>query len=255
MNVAPEAERNFARYLNNYVELPFEREMEKYRRLRISEVVSGLGELSSFDVLDVGIGLEPVSRHLAGRPKSLTLVEPIAALLENDRNRHIGDESAHFAGTIENFPRTMVPESGFGLVLLSSVLHEAPSPSKMLESVRSVMKTNGFLVVVVPNRYSIHRILGVQLGVLESLDAPTTTEILMEQNAAYSRETLSSLLRSSGFREMKSFTHFLKPFTHSQLQSALENQLISSIDLESCARLGTLMEDFGSEIISISSKI
>lgn len=248
-------EKNFEDYLDEFLNLPFEREMEKFRRLKIREVVSLLGDLNGLHVLDVGIGLQPVSRALNGEPKSLTLVEPILSLLDRDRREFPDSQAVRFGGVVEDFPSAMIPEGGFGLSLLSSVLHEASDPLRMLNSVWSVMEPQAVLIVVVPNRHSIHRVLGVHLGMLDSLTSQTRTETLMQQRHAFSRETLRSMLDECGFQEEASYTHFLKPFTHLQMQSALDAGLISSEDLKVCARLGNVMEEFGSEIISVSRKL
>lgn len=247
-------QRDFSSYLENYLALPFEREMERYRSLRLRELVAELGGIDFLNVLDVGIGVSPVSRALDGIPKTLTLVEPIQEFLDIDRERHPLDTAERFVGTVEKLPTALVPEDGFDLVLLSSVLHEASDPRTMLNSVWSLMCNGGLLIVVVPNRYSVHRILGVHLGIQESIESASPTEELMEQSAAYSRESLRELLSSCGFVENFSFTHFLKPFTHAQLYQALQTEIITADDLDACARLGRLTDEFGSEIISVSRK-
>ena len=248
-------QRDFSSYLENYLALPFEREMERYRSLRLRELVAELGGIDFLNVLDVGIGVSPVSRSLEGIPKTLTLVEPIQELLDIDRERHPLDAAERFVGTVENLPRALVPAGGFDLVLLSSVLHEAADSRTMLDSVWSVMHRGGLLVVVVPNRYSVHRILGVHLGIQDSIDSASPTEELMEQSTAYSRESLHELLSTSGFVEHSSFTHFLKPFAHAQLHQAIQTEIITADDLDACARLGRLTDEFGSEIISVSRKV
>jgi len=247
-------ERNFEDYLPKLLQLPFERQMEKYRRLKISEVVAGLGPLEQFRILDVGIGLHPVSRCLRGLPQSLVLVDPIESLIQEDQRRFPDSSCEYFNGTVENFPSAMVPDDGFNLVLLSSVLHEASDGSAMLQALKSIMSPEGILLVVVPNRFSIHRILGVHMGLLGSLEDRTVTENLMVQSPAYSQESLQELLDQSGFREFESVTHFFKPLTHQQFQTAIDSNQISPHDLDSYSRLGDLLDGFGAEIVSLAKR-
>jgi hypothetical protein len=142
----------------------------------------------------------------------------------------------------------------FDLVILSGVLHEMLNTREELSSIYSRLSCNGRLFIVTPNNQSIHRLLGVFLGILENTSTLTSTEIMMQQHSNYSLDSLKGLLKESGFTVDLALTNFLKPHTHKQMQTWVDEGLLTEAKLQSLYELSEAFEPYNSEMFILARK-
>ena len=242
-------DRDLNAYLNEYYLLPFERSAEKYRR---KAVLKALREIQPQSLVEVGCGQDSIFNHLDSSILG-TIVEPIESLTTGqDLGRRL--------------PKVKVINSLFEVVqvgaieqaevvLLSSILHEVNDATLLIETSSRFLQSDGAIVLVVPNAWSIHRFVGERKNIITNLDDHSDTQRKMQQQQpAYSPESLTIFLDKCGFYIESLKTFFPKLSSHSQMQQFLDSKLLDDGFLDRLYDLSEYLEPTGSEIIAIARR-
>ena len=131
---------------------------------------------------------------------------------------------------------------------MSSLLHEVPDPSALLQAVRCLATPSTTVHINVPNVYSFHRLLALEMGLIRSLFEPSATELRFQRHTRFDRESLLKVVADNGFRVLHFETYLVKPFTHDQMDALLRHGII---DLKTLAALGAMtkyLPDMGCEM-------
>lgn len=190
-------------------------------------------------VLEVGCGTD----LLAARTGEISLevdrwqiVEPSQeyadrAAVQLQHDVRFGVTTGYLESSVDRL-REAAP-SGYQAVLLSSVLHETTDPMSLLKAARSLMSNDAWLLVNVPNALSMHRLLAVEMGLIEKPSAVSERNTLLGQSVVYDAVTLRQLLLDTGF-EPKHFEGYMMKFlTNAQMQALAETigpELIPGLD-------------------------
>jgi SAM-dependent methyltransferase len=255
MSVGPEAQksRDHNEYFGNFVSLPFERILEKFRQKKSIEILNKLIKSEVTNILEIGPGYNALSAEIFPGSKK-TMLEPSTILYAQNVSKFESDPTTTILQMDLNSFSKSVPTEKFDLVILSGVLHEMLNPREELISIHSCLKRNGILFIVTPNNQSIHRLLGVFLGILENTSALTSTEIMMQQHSNYSLDSLQGLLKELDFMIDLAITSFLKPHTHKQMQTWVDEGLLTESKLQSLYELSEIFEPYNSEIFILARK-
>ncbi len=243
--------RNLEQYLESYESLPFEVIQEHFRRKSLIEFLL----LSNFSTAtEIGCGRSSLFEHWLPSGRAQTL-EPISALLDEAKTKMVGNSIWFgFESRVEDALKLDTLQLS-DVTIVSSLLHEVEDPKKLLASVTAITNPGGLIVVIVTNKHSLHRILGVHLGLLTSLDEKTNTEIHMQQSrGAYSRNELVDEIVSANLEVIQVKTIFPKLFSHRQMSDLLEKKVISSEFLETMDALAPELQDFGSELFVVAKR-
>jgi hypothetical protein len=243
--------RDLVRYLDTYSDLPFEAIQEDFRRRSLIDFLT----LEEFSIAtEVGCGRSSLFEHWFPSNLAQTL-EPIPDLLDGVR-RKMADRS-----TWRGFDSRVEDSSKFAhlvqadVTVVSSLLHEVEKPNEFLQAVRNITKPGGLIVIIVTNKNSLHRILGVHLGLLNSLDQKTSTEIHMQQShGAYSIAELEIELQKANLDVLHSGTIFPKLFSHKQMSDLIAQNVIDPNFLETMNALSSNLQGFGSEILAVARR-
>lgn len=242
----PDHERDLSSYAARYAALPFEATQVAFRRRVVLEV---LEEFRATRVLEVGCGLEPLAPH-APSFESWTIVEPAApfaaaaqaACADDARVRVVVD-------TVEGALATRALVRGdHDLVILSSLLHEVPSPLEVLRGVHSLCTAQTVVHCNVPNATSLHRELAVAMGLIARVDALSPQQVSLQQGRIFDARSLAELATTAGFSVIGTGGYFLKPFTHAQMAALVSGGTIDRPMLEGLHALGRKFPDLASEI-------
>jgi 2-polyprenyl-3-methyl-5-hydroxy-6-metoxy-1,4-benzoquinol methylase len=162
-------------------------------------------------VLELGYGDGLVTDALARSGCDLTVIEGSSVLADAARRKHptVICELTLF----EDF-RTDRP---FDLIIASHVLEHVEEPVAILKNIFSWLRDDGKLIVVVPNRNSIHRQLAVAMGLQPRLDSLSNRDSMVGHQRVYSFLTLESDLNSAGMRAVDSTGYFLKVLPNSMM--------------------------------------
>jgi SAM-dependent methyltransferase len=236
--------RDIESYSRSYRELPFEATQSAYRRRVVLQQVA---EFRPASLLEVGCGLRPLFTDLAPAIR-VAVVEPSAEFASNARELAAGREGLKVVESfLEQAPAQLHP-GGFDFIVLSSLLHEVDEPQQLLQALRPQCHTSSVVHVNVPNAHSLHRLLAVEMGLIEDPFELSSTQKQMQQHSTFDLDSLAALLRQQGFEVQSNGSYFIKPFTHAQMQDLCDRGFLTEAHLEGLFRLSRRMPEFGSEI-------
>lgn len=245
------SQRNLSAYLDSYRDLPFEAIQETYRRKSLIEF---LDEADFSIATEIGCGRSSLFEYWSPTQLAQT-IEPLAPLLDNVNGRTLpGAQWNGFNCRAEEAAKNPLIAKA-DITILSGILHEVENPQELLSSIREITKPGGLVVVIVTNKLSLHRILGVHRGILESLDSKTQTELKMQQrHGAYSHDELSLELTEAKLNLIQMRSIFPKLFAHEQMSRLLESKQISMEFLDVMGGLSSELTEFGSELFAIARR-
>lgn len=202
MTLTPAALDDYARtyYLSDEIaDIDIE---ERAQRLSAPRVAAAVGDARR--VLDMGYGTGEMAAELLGRGLAAEVVEGSPLLADRARAEHPG-LVVHRA-MFEDFD----PGPVYDAVLALHVMEHVDAPRDLMARVRGWLAPGGALVVVVPNRHSLHRRLAVLMGIQGELDDLSPRDHLVGHRRVYGLDTLGEDLRAAGFVVEEEFGFTLK---------------------------------------------
>lgn len=211
MKLTPEALDDFATtyYLNEDVRDIYIEELQQ--RLSLPRVLQSLGDASR--VLEMGFGTGLITGALLDRGIRAEVVEGSPTLRDMALTRHGDQELVVHLAMFEEFE----PADPYDAVLALHVLEHVDDPQAMLRRVSSWLAPGGSLVVVTPNRQSIHRNLAVRMGLQQEVDDLSARDRLVGHQRVYGLDTLREELQRGGFEVDDEFGYFLKTLPNSMM--------------------------------------
>lgn len=141
------------------------------------------------------------------------------------------------------------PTDKYDTIVMAHVLEHVNNPVEVLERARGWLKPGGRIIAVVPNADSLHRRLGVKLGMLEREAQLNDQDIEIGHRRVYTREDLDRDMKTAGLNTIAKGGVFLKLLANSQMLSFEDDKLI-----EGMFELGKDFPQLCSEIYSVSVK-
>ncbi|WP_462137814.1 class I SAM-dependent methyltransferase [Candidatus Mycalebacterium sp.] len=226
-------------YLNNH---GFEKEMVEYRRRNLLEI---LAKYAPKKILEVGCGTESLAVHYENFT-DFTIVEPIKDFLSIARER-LGDKVCYINKKIEDAMEDL-KKKDFDFIVVSSLIHELKNPETVFETVREIASSETVVHINTPNANSIHRLLGVKMGLLKNTGEMSDLARKFQRSREYEMSDLVSLAQAHGFQTLDKGSYFLKPLSHGQMRDLLESGKISKKFLDGVYKISNLLPENGSEI-------
>lgn len=164
------------------------------------------------DVLEVGCGTGEMTGELLEVSRSLCVAEPTS--------RFSGIVRAKYGARIrmfECFVDQIEEDLKFDVIVLSSLLQHVPEPVTLLGEVKRFMRDDTVVVATVPNMTSLHRRVGVKMGVLDDIYGDTDRNIMFQQPGKFDKDRFVQLFSSCGYEIVESFGYMLKPFSSDQM--------------------------------------
>ena len=236
--------RDLDKYQSDYVNLAFEPHQVRYRK---RTTVKSLRRHHARRILEVGCGLDPIFMHYTDF-ETLDIIEPTKAFFQAAEQAAKGVANVRLhAGTLETEAHKLT-DPGFDFILVSSLLHEVENPRELLSLARSLCGERTIVHLVVPNARSLHRLLAVEMGLIDSIFTRSMNQQTMQQHGTFDLQSLSDLIESCDLSVVESGTFFIKPFAHAQMAELLEQGFLTSQMLEGLYLLTKYLPEFGSEI-------
>lgn len=219
--------------------------MEVFRHKRLTELLLNLSsELQIKRVLEIGPGLNPTC-HALNPNWEVTYLEPLDFFFQDLKKRLMPNSLINIHPySIENANKIQFQHK-FDLIVMSSVFHELHDAGKALGNLTKLLTIEGFLVIIVPNRDSLHR---VELSISKGTEVLSDTEIKMQQWRSFSPSSLSSFLEKSGFVTKTIFTSFVKPFHHAKMHEMVEEGILNISSLNKLYEISSSFDPYCSEI-------
>jgi 2-polyprenyl-3-methyl-5-hydroxy-6-metoxy-1,4-benzoquinol methylase len=161
--------------------------------------------------LELGYGDGLVTEALANSNCVLTLIEGAKTLVDIAKLKHPNIDC------IETLFEEYRPNKRYDVILASHVLEHVDNPEGLLQLMATWLTDIGKIIVVVPNRNSIHRQLAVLMGLQHSLDTLSKRDLMVGHQRVYSLQLLEDHIRQAGLYPEDSVGFFLKVLPNSMM--------------------------------------
>jgi len=175
-------------------------------------------------VLEMGFGEGNFTSMLSRLPLSLTVVEGSPLLVERARTIY-GDSVRLECELFERF----IPTCKYDVIVATHVLEHVDDPVLLLNKMGGWISSHGKIIIIVPNKESLHRQLAVLMGLQPSLDTLGARDHLVGHQRVYSIETLVADVHEAGLRVVKRKGFFLKTLPNSMMLNFSE-ELLNSLN-------------------------
>ena len=122
------------------------------------------------------------------------------------------------------------PEKPHTAIICSHLLEHLEDPVSFLNLVHSWLSNDGRLVVVVPNANSIHRKLGVHMGLLKCVSELNDGDLLLGHKRVYSSDLLMEHISKSPLKLVSMRTITMKAISNAQFSSFPPEYLDACVD-------------------------
>lgn len=237
--------RDIKDYTDKYEEWPFEKYQVQYRRKKVIEL---LEQYKHDSILEVGCGMEPLFQFYHNY-RCMTIVEPSDMFYENaKRLADACDREIYIVnGNVEDKTEELQSRH-YDYIIISSLLHELEDPRRVLEEIGKLCTGDEVIHVNVPNAYSLHRILAYEAGLIPDLYAKSQQQKKMQQNSTFDLQSITELAGKAGFNVIAEGTYFPKVFTHGQMQTLMDMNILNEQILDGFYQMEKYLPEFGSEL-------
>lgn len=143
------------------------------------------------------------------------------------------------------------PGRQFDTILLAHILEHVQNPVQILKKAKSWVAPGGCLLITVPNAGSVHRRVGVIMGMLRELTDLNEADLSVGHRRVYTAATLAEDLAEAEFRVARLEGVFFKPLSNAQIEASWSPELMDAFfELgkqfpELCAELLVVAEPAG----------
>lgn len=209
-------------------------------RLGLFDIFSPL--IKNGATLEIGPAEGLATAIIAKRTDNLTLLEPTSALADNLQKCY--PQTTVACELIEEYR----PPNRFDNIFMLHVLEHVEDAVRALCKIKSWLGDGGRFFLSVPNAMSLHRQLGVLMGMLETEDAPSERDVLIGHRRVYTQESLRRDLESAGFSVLHEGGVWIKPGSNAQIkQWNWDDEL-----LEAAVELGKKYPEIAAEICAVA---
>lgn len=193
-------------------------------------------------LLEMGYGTGLIASQLLAAGRSLEVLEGSQRLIDFAEARHAGEPVRFIKSMFETF----VPHDPYDAVLALHVLEHVDDPVVVAQQIAGWLRPGGVLIAVTPNARSLHRRLGVAMGLQQRLDDFSERDRIVGHQRVYDLDGLRADLEAGGFEVTGEFGYFVKPLSNRQMlewePAVLEgfNKLASEIPADLCANIGLI---------------
>ncbi|MGH7578039.1 MAG: class I SAM-dependent methyltransferase [Longimicrobiales bacterium] len=171
-------------------------------------------------VLELGSADGRMTALLVERFGDVSIVEGMPDYVDQVRARF--PQVTSYASLFEDFE----PPRRYDNVLAAHVLEHVQDPVAILRRIATWLAPEGRVHVVVPNALSLHRLVGVRLGLLGSPTELHADDRRIGHRRVYTPEALEADLSAAGLRALARGGIFLKPLSNAQIESQWSRALV-----------------------------
>lgn len=193
-------------------------------------------------VLNVGVGYGVWDERLSELPGELHALDFDEKLIEHFKSKF---PRSHYI-CADAFKYS--PERPFDTIVASHFLEHIDEPVELLKRFKNWLAPDGVLLIVVPNAESIHRQIGLKMGLLQQLTDLNDTDKMLGHKRVYTADLLKSQIEASGLKIEKICGVTLKTMSNAQLASMPRNYL------DACTKLSEELGQFACQIAAVISR-
>jgi SAM-dependent methyltransferase len=234
--------RDLADYERAYAASDFEPVQARMRRRQLLQCLDAWQPRCW---LEIGCGDAPLFTDWRAFERCV-VVEPGAGFARRARERAAGD--ARIAVVEAPMEQAGLQGERFDAIVASGLLHEVPDAGALLRAVAAHCDEVTRVHINVPNARSLHRLLALEMGVIDSLFERSTNQRRLQQPRTFDLASLRGVVQECGFEVIGEGSYFVKPFTHAQMAQLQASGLLDERMLDGLMGLEKHLPGQGSEI-------
>ena len=192
--------------------------------------------------LEIGPSNGAMTKLLVDKFKTLHVLEASDQLLKQIPNYK---NVTKYNNLIEHFDSDVK----YDTIIIGHVLEHIEDPILALKNIYSLLKNDGVFLVSVPNAKSLHRMVAVEMGMLESEYILNERDIELGHYRVYDMKILEEHLKKSGLNIVHMGGYFLKPISNGQIEKDWNEKMI-----EGYYKVGKHFQENCAEIYAVCSK-
>jgi 2-polyprenyl-3-methyl-5-hydroxy-6-metoxy-1,4-benzoquinol methylase len=193
-------------------------------------------------VLELGFMDGQWTEHFLRLGCRVTVVEGARRNIEFGKNRYRNDPRVQF---VHSLFEDYAASEKFQTIHVGGVLKHLADPDALLRRIRGWMTDGSVLITTTPNARSLHRRVGVHMGMLAHLNALSETDVQVGNLRHYDLASFRGLLEGAGFQVRELRSAMLKPVSSRQMED-WDDGVLSALD-----RVADEIPDYGWYIYAI----
>lgn len=137
----------------------------------------------------------------------------------------------------------------FDTVICAHVLEHVDDPAVVLDVAKRHLSPDGVLLVDVPNAHSLHRQLGVAMGLLDDVTSLNEADRSIGHQRVYTPEEFRAEVQRAGLAEQHFGGVFLKVLSNTQTETVFDDAQLAGF-----LALGAQMPELASEIYVVATR-
>lgn len=207
----------------------------------LEEIASQYNVATDFDAILVGYDFEVAKEYFSGRTflelgcatgesvlKLLPYAEAIDVVEGAEKNiettkAKVGEAPSakvqYFHSLWQDYT---FPENYYSDVIWFHGIEHIEDPESLLKKIFTSLQPNGRLHVVTPNAFSLHRRVGVAMGLLQDVHELNERDRMVGHVVVFDREQVLSVLDRSGFVSLAQSGIMIKPLPNAKMKELSE---------------------------------
>ncbi len=137
------------------------------------------------------------------------------------------------------------PDKPFDTIIGSHILEHVDDPIGLLVLWKSWLVPKGRLLIAVPNAHSVHRQIGVRMGLLKHVTELNASDLNIGHKRVYTADSFHKDLAASGLRVIRSGGVTCKPLSNGQLAA------MPPAYVEACCGLTDEVSDLAGQLYAV----
>lgn len=167
-------------------------------------------------ILELGCADGLVTEKLVEKFEQVVAVDGSQELLSRAQER--APKAEYVCALFEEYvPNTKQYKFKFNTIILGHVLEHVLAPVPILKRVKEWLVEDGVMIITVPNGESIHRRVGVELGMIKSVTELNEDDIRIGHRRVYTLATLKTDVLEAGLSILHAEGIMFKPLSNRQM--------------------------------------
>ena len=189
-------------------------------------------------MLEIGCADGTMTELLVKHAKKLDVVEPCEKYCDMVK------KLAGIGNVYNCFLHEIASPQQYDIILCAGLIHHIENVVSFMNLLKSFMLTSGVILATVPNIKSLHRRIGVKMGLLKTESGDSDRNIRFAQPGRYDLYKFKKLFEDNDFKIIETYGYMIKPFS---------SEIMETLDLNDNQIKGLF--EIGKEFQEISSQI